>query len=67
MARIYDTVGDEHLEVEGDTARLYRHNGDGLDLIYEAVAFERVKAYSTEGNDTKDIREHTIDLLLYDP
>jgi hypothetical protein len=65
VARIYDTLGDEHLDVEGDTARLYRRIGTELDLFYEAIGFERVKAYSTEGNDTTDIQDHTIDLLLY--
>ena len=66
IARIYDTSGDEHLEVSGDTARLYRRNGTELDLIYAAIGFERVKAYSTEGDDTTDIQPYTIDLHLYD-
>jgi hypothetical protein len=65
VARVYDTTGDDHLEIDGDTARLYRQNGDELDLLYEAVAFERVKAYRSEGNDTKNVRPHSIDLLLY--
>jgi hypothetical protein len=65
VARIYDTAGDEHLEVAGDTARLYRRNGSELDLLYEAIGFERVKAYCSAGNDTTDIGDHTIDLLLY--
>jgi hypothetical protein len=65
VARIYDTEGDEHLEVSGDTARLYRRNGSELDLIYAAIGFERVKAYSTEGDDTKGIQDHTLELLLY--
>ncbi len=64
VARIYDTTGDERLEVSGDTARLYRYNGDELELLYEAVAFERVKAYSTAGDDTTDIGDHDIELLL---
>lgn len=34
-------------------------------LIYEAIGFERVKAYREQGNDTSDIGDHTIDLLLY--
>ena len=65
VARIYDTAADEHLEVDGDTVRLYHYDVGQLELMYEAVAFERAKCYSTEGNDTKDVREHTIDLLLY--
>ena len=65
IVRIYDTAGDEHLEVAGDTARLYRRNGAELDLLYEAIGFERVKAHRTQGNDTSDIGEHTMDLLFY--
>ena len=64
VARLYDNIGDDHLEVSGDSVRLYRRNGIELDLIYQALGFERVKAYSTEGEDTKDIQAHTIDLLL---
>ncbi|MHB8899143.1 MAG: hypothetical protein ACYC6Y_10395, partial [Thermoguttaceae bacterium] len=65
VARISDTTGDDHLEVAGDTARLYHRIGTELDLLYEAIGFERVKAYSTEGDDTTDIGDHSIDLLLY--
>ena len=65
IVRIYDTAGDEHLEVAGDTARLYRRNGTELDLLYEAIGFERVKAHRTQGNDTTDIGEHTMELLFY--
>ena len=66
VARIYDTSGDDHLEIDGDTARLYRRRGTELDLLYEAIGFERVKAYSTAGDDTTDIGEHDFDLLLND-
>ncbi len=63
VARIYDTSGDDLLEVAGDTARLY--TGTQLDLLYEAIGFDRVKAYSSAGGaDTTDIGEHTIDLYL---
>lgn len=65
VARFYDTGGDDHLEVIGDSARLYRRNGVDMDLIYEALGFERVKAYSSEGDDSKDIQDHSLDLLLY--
>ena len=64
VARMYDTSADEHLEVSGDTARLYRKSGNEMALLYEAIGFERVKAYSTEGDDSKDIQQHAIDLLL---
>ena len=66
VARIYDTTGDDHLEVEGSTARLYRRVGDDLELLYEVVAFERAKCYSTGGNDTTDVQDHVVDLHLYD-
>ncbi len=65
IARIYDTSGNDHLEVAGNTARLYRRNGDSLELLYEAIAVERVKAYRSTGDDTRDIQDHTLDLLLY--
>ena len=65
VARIYDTTGDDLLEVEGNTTRLYRNSGSELELLYEAVAFERVKAYSTAGNDTTEIDDHSIELYLY--
>ena len=68
VARIYDTAGDEYLEVIGDTASLYRKIDTERDLMYAAIGFERVKAYRTEGDDTKDVNaNHTIaDLILYD-
>ncbi len=66
VARIYDTVGDDHLEVVGDTARLYRRSGTELDLLYEAIGFEVVKARRDQGgDDTTDIGEHAFDLLLH--
>ena len=64
VARIYDTTSDEHLEVAGDTARMYRKIGTEMELIYAAIGFERVRAYSTEGDDTKDIQNSVIDLIL---
>ena len=65
VARIYDAAGDERLEVEGDTARLYRYSDDELVLMYEAVAFERVKAYRSGSNDTKSVEDHSFELYLY--
>jgi hypothetical protein len=65
VARIYDTAGDEHFEFIGDTARVYRRIGTELDLLYEAVAFERVKAYRSTGNDTKDDTNHAFGDELY--
>ncbi len=65
VARIYDTAADEFLQVSGDTATLYRKNGSELDLMYAAIGFERVKAYSTAGDDSKGVHDHTLELLLY--
>ena len=65
VARIYDTPADEHFEFIGDTARVYRRIGTELDLLYEVVAFERVKAYRTLGNDTKDDASHAFGDELY--
>ena len=67
VARIYDTAANEHLEVDGDTVRCYRRNDTELDLVYEALGFETVKAYSTNDTDTRDVDDnHTIEhLLLY--
>ena len=66
VARIYDTTKDEHFECEGDTARLFRKVGTQLDLLYEVIAFERVKVYGSGGNDTKDVRDHTFELFFTD-
>ena len=66
VARIYDTPGDERLLIEGGSASLYHWNDPDLELMYETIGFHRVKAYSTEGDDKRDERAHTIDdLLLY--
>ena len=65
VARIYDTAADEHFEFIGDTARVYRRIGTELDLLYEAIAFDRVKAYRSTGNDTKDDANHAFGDELY--
>ncbi len=65
VARLYDTAGDEHLEVVDETARLYQRIDSELNLVYEAIGFDRVKVYRDSGNDTTDIGDHTLDLLLY--
>ena len=65
VARIYDTTGDDHFEFAGDVARLYRRVGTELDLLYETIGFERVKAYRSEGDDTKDEQDHSFELHLY--
>ena len=50
QAKLHDTVFDDYLEASGNSARLYNDNGS-LDLLYEAIDFEWVKAYGTEDNE----------------
>ena len=54
IAKLHDTAGDDHLAASGNTARMWQ-NGGALDLLYEAIAFERVNAYWSTGTNTKDI------------
>ena len=63
VARIYDTLGDDKFEFDGDAARLYSRVGGELQLLYEAIGFQRVKTYHTTGNDPRDFRDHTFDLI----
>ena len=65
VARIYDTAADEHFEFIGGTARVYRRLGTELDLLYEAIGFDRVKAYRSTGEDTKDDASHGFGDELY--
>ncbi len=65
VARIYDTSGDDYLEVAGDTAKLYGLSGTELNLLYEASGFDRVKAFSSSGgDDTSDVGDYSFDLYL---
>ena len=63
VARIYDTPLDDHFEFAGDVARLYRRIGTELKLLYEATSFDRVKAYRTIGEDTRNVLDHTFELI----
>jgi hypothetical protein len=65
VAEVYDTPQDEHFEFDGNAVRMYQRRGDELDLLYEAIAFERVRAYRSEGTDTKAEMDHTFELYLY--
>ena len=65
VIRVYDTSGDDHLEIAGDTARLSTRIGDELKLLYEAVDFELAKCYSSEGDDTSDVQDPEMELYLY--
>ncbi len=69
-AKLHDTVLDDHLVAETDRATLYR-NVDELDLLYEALDFEWIKAYGTPDSDTvvnrntRDVADATDYDLLY--
>ena len=46
-AKFHDTALNDHVEASGNTASLYKNDGE-LDLLYEAIAFEWVKLYGTD-------------------
>jgi hypothetical protein len=50
-AKLHDTLRDDLLEVTPDWVQLSAQKED-LDMLYRAMAFEWVKAYSVEGRDT---------------
>lgn len=54
IAKLHDTAGNNHLTASGNIARMWQNDGV-LDLLYEAIAFERVNAYWSTGTNTKDI------------
>ena len=49
-AEIHDTAGSDFLEAETGWVRRY-HDEHRLSLLYETLAFERVQAHHSEGND----------------
>ena len=55
VGKMHDTVGDNHLTGTGDNAQMYINDAGTLDLLYEVIAFDYVKAYWSTGTDTKDI------------
>lgn len=50
-AKLHDTAYEDSLELGANSARLHLHP-EKLDAMYEALAFEWVKCYSTTGKDT---------------
>jgi subtilisin-like proprotein convertase family protein len=51
VAKLYDSFGDDHFVADGESATVYKN----LDVLYEAIAFDIVKARRYNGgNDTKD-------------
>ena len=65
IAKLRDTEGDDHLVADADSAKLYSKDGDEIELLYEVFAFDQVKTYRSEGNDTKDVAD-VVDYLLLD-
>ena len=65
IAKLNDTTGDDHLVVTENSAQMYRMNGDEMELLYEAFAFDQVKTYRSSGNDTTDVA-NSVDFLLLD-
>ena len=65
-AKLHDTALDDYAQASGNSATLYANNGE-LDLLYEVAAFEWVKLYGSEGQDTVE-KEEPLDFdFLYDP
>ncbi len=65
IGKMHDTAGDDHLTGTGDNAQMYINDAGTLDLLYEVVAFDTVKAYWSTGTNTKDIVEPT-DFTYYE-
>jgi hypothetical protein len=55
IGKMHDTAGNNHLTGTGDNAQMYINDGGSLDLLYELIAFETVKAYWSTGTNTKDL------------
>jgi pre-peptidase len=49
-AKLHDTIGDDLFEASGNVASLSTMKAQ-MELLYEAIGFEFVKAYSSEGTD----------------
>ena len=67
-AKFHDTAGDDILharEIDGETWAQLAVNGTTEDMLYEALGFEFVRAYHTDGNDTVD-RTEAFDWLYLD-
>ena len=61
-AKLHDTVLDDYAHASGSSASLYAKNGE-LDLLYEVAAFEWVRLYASEGEDTVE-KEEPLDFSL---
>ena len=59
IAKLFDTPGNDYFEATGGVARLST-NAAGLELLYEVIAFERVRATRTTGIDVADVTVPTL-------
>ena len=64
-AKLHDTAGDELFDVTGNTARMSTQKAE-MELLYEAVDFEFVKAYRSQGNDRTEVAEEFDFVLNYE-
>ena len=60
-AELFDTNGNDLLEADGSSAKLSADR-DSLELLYEVIAFEQVRAVSSTGTD--NVEAAAIDFLL---
>ncbi len=65
IAKFRDTEGDDYLVADESSAKMYTYNGDDLELLYTAFAFDQVKTYRSTGTDTKNVSD-AVDYLLLD-
>ena len=67
-AKLHDSVFDDHVEVDGNTTRVWMNRDGQLDLLYEVIDFEWVKLYTTDtgSHDTLEKKEPINFELLYE-
>lgn len=62
-AKLHDTSGDDLFEAAGNMGRMSTQKTE-MDLLYEAIDFEFVKAYHSQGDDHADVAD-VVDFELY--
>ena len=79
IARLIDTAGDDHLVIDEVSARMYKYGNvpvggtaadRSLDLLYQAMAFDRIEVYrqpDQSGVDTRRVSAVDIVLTYDDP
>lgn len=64
-AKLHDTVGDDLFEASGNVGRLSTMKAQ-MELLYEAIDFEFVKAYCSEGTDRAEETDPIAFNLAYE-